>query len=486
MTISFETLAAEIREKAQSLSAANAAGRVFTDEAWQSLNFTAPSFTGLSNFSPRGNLLLLKGDEAIRAVYRMILKRDADAGGLASYRDQVEKGMPIFLVAGILGISDEAKRLGRPMPDFRVYRLLAHGLRIASRTRIDRFVAVTPRVFRLAQKLTEMSRRDDIAKTRLDRIDPLCESMLAWHPALVRKAGQVEAAQLRLSALEKQLELARSDLYTAAERMNAATAFAQAQADSGQSVPTARSFSQQNQEHASSSKSAATDQELDQYYLAFEDHLRGGEKAMREKLAAYQPKLESLKANLLSKANPAQPLTILDLGCGRGEWLEYVSSLGFPAKGIDLNPVMVKASVDKGLQVTQADLITALKSQSDGSLAAVTAFQVAEHLPFDVLFTCVKESWRALAEGGMLLLETPNPENLMVASHTFYHDHTHRNPLTPAAMTFLLQYWGFKDVTVKRLNPYPETARVAGEGLLADRFNGHFCGPQDFAVIGYK
>ncbi len=484
MTISFETLAAEIREKAQSLQAANSAGRVFTDEAWQSLNFTAPSFSGLSNFSPRGNLLLLKGDEAIRAVYRMILKRDADADGLASYRDQVEMGMPIFLVAGILGISDEAKRLGRPMPDFRVYRLLAHGLRIASRTGLGRYLRLNVIIFRLAKILTEACRRDDIAKTRLDRVDPLCETMLAWHPALVRKAGQVEAAQLRLSALEKQLESARSDLRAATERMNAATALAQTQ--SGQSVSTTQSFAQHNQQQASSSKSAVTDQELDQYYLAFEDHLRGGEKAMREKLAAYYPELDSLKTKVQKKTASDQPLSILDLGCGRGEWLEYVSSLGFSAKGIDLNPVMVKASVDKGLQATQTDLSAALKSQSDGSLAAVTAFQVAEHLPFDVLFTCVKESWRALAEGGMLLLETPNPENLMVASHTFYHDHTHRNPRTPAAMTFLLQYWGFKDVTIKRLNPYPETARVAGEGLLADRFNGHFCGPQDFAVIGYK
>lgn len=482
MTISFETLAAEIREKAQSLQAANAAGRVFTDEAWQSLNFTAPNFTGLSNFSPRGNLLLLKGDEAIRAVYRMVLKRDADAGGLASYREQVDKGMPIFLVAGILGISEEARRLGRPMPDFRAYRLLAHVLRVASRSGIGRLLKINGLVFRLARELTERSRRDDIAKTRLDRIDPLCESMLAWHPALVRKAGQVDAAQLRLSHLEQSIESAQTELASVLKRMNAVTAKAEAQFGTQNGVQ----FRSTTQPDASlpatrgaSNSSVCSEQELDQYYLAFEDHLRGGEQAMREKLSAYQPELDQLKTNVAK-------LPILDLGCGRGEWLEFVASLGFPAKGIDLNPVMVKASVDKGLDVAQADLISALKAQPEQSLSAVTAFQVAEHLPFDVLFTCVKESWRVLAEGGMLLLETPNPENLMVASHTFYHDHTHRNPLTPAAMTFLLQYWGFKHVTIKRLNPYPESARVAGDGLLADRFNGHFCGPQDFAVIGYK
>ncbi len=481
MTISFETLAAEIREKAQSLQAANSAGRVFTDEAWQSLNFTAPNFAGLSNFSPRGNLLLLKGDEAIRAVYRMVLKRDADAGGLASYREQVDKGMPILLVAGILGISDEAKRLGRPMPDFRAYRLLAHVLRLASRSGLGRLLKINGIVFRLARELTERSRRDDIAKTRLDRVDPLCEAMLAWHPALVRKAGQVDAAQLRLSHLEKSIESAQAELSSVLKRMNAVVA--QAEAQTAVRVGT---------RGVASNSLVSSEQELDQYYLAFEDHLRGSEQAMREKLSAYQPELDQLKARATKaqgpgdQPSPPKPLPILDLGCGRGEWLEFVAGLGFPAKGIDLNPVMVKASVDKGLDVSQADLISALKAQPEQSLSAVTAFQVAEHLPFDVLFICVKESWRVLTEGGMLLLETPNPENLMVASHTFYHDHTHRNPLTPAAMTFLLQYWGFKHVTIKRLNPYPESARVAGEGLLADRFNGHFCGPQDFAVIGYK
>jgi SAM-dependent methyltransferase len=484
VTISFESLAAEIREKAQSLQLANPAGRVFTDEAWQSLDVIAPNFSGLSNFSPRGNLLLLKGDDAIRAVYRMVLKRDADAGGLASYREQVEKGMPIFLVAGILGISDEARRLGRAMPDFWAYRWLARLLRVASRSHLDRYLGITRRVFRFAQELTERTRRDDIGKTRLDRVDPLCEVMLAWHPMLVRKAGQLEATQLRLSHLEKSIEAAQAELASVLRRMIAASshAEAQSQAQSPLKYTAQPSVAVANIAHAfkdTSNEPACSEQELDQYYLAFEDHLRGGEQAMREKLLAYQPELDRLKTSVAE-------LPILDLGCGRGEWLEFVAGLGFPGKGIDQNPVMVKASVDKGLNVTQADLISALKAQPEQSLSAVTAFQVAEHLSFDVLFTCVKESWRVLAEGGMLLLETPNPENLMVASHTFYHDHTHRNPLTPAAMTFLLQYWGFKHVTIKRLNPYPESARVAGEGLLADRFNGHFCGPQDFAVIGYK
>ncbi|WP_172656331.1 hypothetical protein [Halomonas sp. PR-M31] len=96
------------------------------------------------------------------------------------------------------------------------------------------------------------------------------------------------------------------------------------------------------------------------------------------------------------------------------------------------------------------------------------------------------EAQRVLAPGGVLILETPNPENILVGSHTFYHDPTHLNPLTPTAMSFLLTYHGFAEVEVRRFNPYPEEAKVPGNDALTERVNGHLCGPQDFAVVGLK
>jgi O-antigen chain-terminating methyltransferase len=103
-----------------------------------------------------------------------------------------------------------------------------------------------------------------------------------------------------------------------------------------------------------------------------------------------------------------------------------------------------------------------------------------------MLYGLVAEAWRVLKPHGVLLLETPNPENPLVGSHTFYHDPTHRNPLTPTAMQFLLQYHGFEQVNVLRLHPYPESARLPGEDLLTERMNGLLCGPQDFAVVGRR
>lgn len=88
-----------------------------------------------------------------------------------------------------------------------------------------------------------------------------------------------------------------------------------------------------------------------------------------------------------------------------------------------------------------------------------------------------------LMPGGKIIFETPNPENVLVGSHTFYHDLTHRNPLTPTFCTFLARYTGFSNIEIRRLHPYSPDAQVEGSDSLTERFNGHFYGPQDFALI---
>jgi hypothetical protein len=91
-----------------------------------------------------------------------------------------------------------------------------------------------------------------------------------------------------------------------------------------------------------------------------------------------------------------------------------------------------------------------------------------------------------LVEGGRVLFETPNPENVLVGSHTFYHDFTHRNPVTPTAISFLLKHLGFDEIDIIRSSPYPAEAKVPGNDPLTERVNGHLCGPQDYAVTGCK
>lgn len=215
---------------------------------------------------------------------------------------------------------------------------------------------------------------------------------------------------------------------------------------------------------------------LDAYYVAFEDAHRGSEAEIRRRLQPYLDCLPLLPAQILD-------LPMLDIGCGRGEWLRLLGEQGFTAIGVDLNRAMVEHCRAQGLDAHHRDALAWLQGQPDASCALISAFHVVEHLPFEVLFRLLEEARRVLAPGGVLIFETPNPENVLVGSHTFYHDFSHRNPVTPSSLQFLVGYHGFAVDRLLRLNPYPPEARVAGATPVAERVNGHFCGPQDYGIV---
>ena len=111
---------------------------------------------------------------------------------------------------------------------------------------------------------------------------------------------------------------------------------------------------------------------------------------------------------------------------------------------------------------------------------------MVEHMPFDAIMTLVDEALRALKSGGILILETPNPENLLVSSYTFHLDPTHRHPLPSPMLRFFVEARGFSNVHVKELHPYPEAMQFPDDTAIARRLNRHLYGPQDYAVIGRK
>ncbi|MBK7003444.1 MAG: class I SAM-dependent methyltransferase [Rhodoferax sp.] len=221
------------------------------------------------------------------------------------------------------------------------------------------------------------------------------------------------------------------------------------------------------------------DTAIDDYYLAFENAMRGSHAEITQKLTPYLSHLVTVAPEVLA-------LPMLDLGCGRGEWLELLCAQGFDAMGLDLNPAMVQHCQSRGLRAVHANALQWLAQQADASYGLVSGFHIIEHLPFDQLFTLIAQAWRVLTPGGVLVLETPNPENVLVGSHTFYHDHTHRNPITPTSLRFLLGYHGFSAQHFLRLNPYPGSDRVQETGALAERVNGHLYGPQDYGVVARK
>src|SRR5262249_10290309 len=136
------------------------------------------------------------------------------------------------------------------------------------------------------------------------------------------------------------------------------------------------------------------------------------------------------------------PGPVLDVGCGRGEFLRLLSAKGIPASGIEANPIAVAECRQEGLEVEETDALAALATPSRGSLGAVVAFQVVEHWSPDQVFLFLREARRALAPGGMLIAETINVDSIS-AWRAFYLDPSHVRPVPPASLAFLAEAAGF-------------------------------------------
>lgn len=185
------------------------------------------------------------------------------------------------------------------------------------------------------------------------------------------------------------------------------------------------------------------------FYRAFEDRHRGTRESILERQRVYLPFLEPLAA-----AYPGAG--VVDVGCGRGEWLELLRNVGVPARGADLDEGMLAACRERGLDVQQQDAVAFLRGLPDASQIAVSGFHIAEHLPFEVLQELAREALRVLLPGGLLVLETPNPENLQVGTTNFYLDPTHERPLPALLLQFLAEHTGFARAKVIRLQEPPE------------------------------
>ncbi len=223
---------------------------------------------------------------------------------------------------------------------------------------------------------------------------------------------------------------------------------------------------------------AEDDHALDALYVAFEDRFRGTRSAIKERQRVYLPRLR--QANLGTVERP-----ILDIGAGRGEFLELMAEEGLVASAVDINPKMAAMCEEAGLRCVVGDALGVLASYPDASLGAVTGFHVIEHLPFKTMVRLMDEALRALVPGGLLILETPNPANILTASRWFYLDPTHRNPLPGELVAMIAEARGFPYPEILPLHPMSE--RFPGtDRLLAAALDRVFYGPQDYALVARK
>ena len=230
-------------------------------------------------------------------------------------------------------------------------------------------------------------------------------------------------------------------------------------------------------------------------YVGFEDRFRGSEDEIRARQQDYVQYFTGRS-------------DVLDIGCGRGEFLELLKQHGISGRGLDLNPEMVEVCRARGLAVTNADARGYLRGLPDESLGGIIALQVIEHLEPSYLAETLALAYDKLRPGARMVLETINPACWVAFFESFIRDLTHQKPIHPETLQYLLQATGFSTVEIvyrapiaeggklRRVTPRPEhygdTAQDALTELVSsfnsnvDRLNGRLFSYQDYAAVAVK
>lgn len=226
-------------------------------------------------------------------------------------------------------------------------------------------------------------------------------------------------------------------------------------------------------------------------YLGFEDQFRGSQDDISRRLSEYVPLF-------------AGQTEVLDIGCGRGEFLDLLRAQGILARGLDINHAMVEASRARGLDVAKGDALGYLSGLPDGSLGGLFAAQVVEHLPPDYLTRLLEVAGHKLRPGGRIVLETINPACWLAFFESYIRDLSHVRPIHPETLQYLLRVSGFHDVSIAFKSPVAESEKMqplGAAGAQADpavadlvetfnenmaKINARLFTFQDYAAIGTK
>lgn len=236
----------------------------------------------------------------------------------------------------------------------------------------------------------------------------------------------------------------------------------------------------------------AGDRVLSQQYAGFEDLFRGSEHEIRGRMIDYVP--------LYAGASD-----VIDIGCGRGEFLELLQSGGISARGVDLNHEMVERCRAKGFDVAESDGLSFLAAAAPDSLGGLMASQVVEHLQPDYLLRFLAAAAQALKPGAVIVLETINPACWSAFFDSYVRDLTHVRPVHPDTLKFLVMAAGFTDAAIQWRSPYPDAGKLerlpaarraaADPALLplldvldrnVDRLNGLFFTHRDYAIVARR
>lgn len=472
-----------------------------------------PDFQTSQNGYHANDLLKYHGEAFVRNAYRAILKREPDVGGMSQNLASLAEGkLNKIDVLASLRYSPEGERVGVNIAGL---AWPAYVRRIERLPVIGYLLQVAIGLARLPAMLTHQRQYEFYALTRQEQIADYVNNRNAQLAERADESsaraltiendvrGQQEALQSlqgeinsALGALQNEIAVTHANLRDVEAR---AAALASQLGETAATLNTAVADQKSTQTHwqekfqklhdelesqqrrleefyeLAQIQTGLNEEGLDELYASFEDQFRGEREEIKNRLRVYLPVLE--------RANVTQD--VLDIGCGRGEWLELLRDNGKQGRGVDHNRIFIDRCRSLGLDVVQRDAIAYLADLPDASLNAITSFHLVEHLPFKVLMQLLDEMARVLRPGSPLILETPNPENFIVGSHTFYADPTHRNPIPSATLSFLLESRGLTNIEVMLMRPWEE-AKLAGDDELTKRFNEYFYGSPDYGIIGWK
>lgn len=404
-------------------------------------------------------LTALRDAAFVKAAYRVVLGREADPSGLDQYVRHLRSGtLDKVDILALLRDSEEGQRRAVEIPGLR----WRYAVRRLGRQRgigwVFRWVMALVRLPSLVRvTLTHQAVVEEHAAVLQRTLSELRD----LRAQLQASSTAVQNAEAALAELTAETRTLARRVTTQQERLATVARAGEESQSAATSLP------------AGSRSPASNTGDLDDWYVGFEDLFRGSREETKRSQEVYLPYVSAAGAG-------TGQAPVLDVGCGRGEWLELLKERGYTARGVDLNHTMVRENHARGLDVVEQDVIEYLAGLPDRSVGMVTGFHIIEHLPVDVLARLFDEARRVLKPGGCALFETPNPENLVVGAYTFYFDPTHRHPLPPKMIDHFVRGRGFAEVEILRLHPRDE---AGGDSEFLDRW---FRGPTDYAVIGWK
>jgi len=410
-------------------------------------------------------------EEFIEKVYELILNREADVEGKKNYLLRLRNGeLSKQEIIMLLHFSDEGKAQDITINSSRGYYLLFSSYKVPFLGYLMKsFVAMAtlPKILREVRKnensievqYTQLNQKIQVQeldfKLRFQEFD----EYLQEHQKEIERLIDSKMDKEKLDTFMLSLNQTKKQITKLVEKAK-------------KRVPK-KVFTQDELESIIEEENHL----YDGLYLSFENRFRGSREEIKNKVKIYLPYLSDLKFT-------KEEISILDVGCGRGEWLELLNENGYKnTSGIDLNRIMVSVAQEKNLDVKEADVIKHLKTLKDESLSVITGFHIIEHLPFEILMDLFTQSLRVLKKGGMILFETPNPRNILVGSSDFYLDPTHINPIHPLTLKFLVEEVGFLRVDSLILS---EEKLTNFDDLDFGDINDYINIGRDLSVIAYK